>query len=114
VVDDIDDAAAMLALEVRALGPRAEYVTDPRAAIEAARKFDPDVVLLDIGMPHINGYDLAPLLRQALAPKKISIIAVTAWGTEQDKRMSKAAGFDEHVVKPTRNGVIEEVLKRFC
>ncbi len=114
VVDDMPDTARTLAALVVAIGHTAEYVTDPRLAVDHAKRFQPELVLLDIGMPHINGYELAPMLRAAVAPRRISIVAVTAWGSQQDRDHSKAAGFEEHLRKPAQMPVIESVIERFC
>lgn len=112
VVDDIADAANILVLHLRAAGYEATAVTDPREAVAAAVAFNPHAVLLDIGMPHINGYELAPLLLAALAANRPYIIALTAWGSEKDRAMSKAAGFDEHLVKPLHPDKLEAALSQ--
>jgi len=108
------DVAKMLAAVVDGLGHTTQYVTDPRVAVDVARSFKPTVVLLDIGMPHINGFELAPMLRNALAPAAIRIVAVTAWGSAQDKAHSKACGFDDHLVKPASEASLTMVMERFC
>jgi CheY-like chemotaxis protein len=113
VIDDALDAAKLLVTLLSMLGYTAEYVTDPRKAIQAARDFKPGVVLLDIGMPHINGYELAPLLRDMLQPAQIKIIAVTAWGSELDRQHSRAAGFDSHLVKPVSAEMLQSELQKF-
>ena len=114
IIDDAPDAALTLAILVRRLGHTVEYVTNPLDAVEVAMRFRPEVVLLDIGMPYINGYHLAPMLREALAPDPVSIIAVTAWGSERDRDLSRAAGFQEHLVKPASHAAIGSVMDRFC
>jgi CheY-like chemotaxis protein len=68
-------------------------------ALSAAREFVPDVAFLDIGLPRINGYDLAPRLR-AQSPGPVLLIAVTGWGQDADKRRAREAGFDHHMTKP--------------
>lgn len=110
VVDDVQDIAETLAALVTAMGYEAKAVTDPRKAVEAAKLFGPDLVLLDIGMPHINGYDLAPLIREALRPSTIRIAAVTAWGSAKDKALSRASGFDAHLVKPISEPLLRAAI----
>src|SRR5689334_16319201 len=100
VVDDVPDTAEAVAILLTTLGHEAKPLTDPRQAIATARVFRPAMVLLDIGMPHINGYQLCPLLRKALEPAAVQIVAVTAWGSQTDRAHSRAAGFDAHLVKP--------------
>jgi len=113
VVEGVPDVAEMLTELVKTHGHHVECVTDPREAVKVATKFQPRIVLLDIGMPHINGYQLAPLLRTALSPTRVAIIAVTAWGSVQDQAHSKAAGFDAHLVKPAGDKMIADVLKKY-
>ena len=113
VVDDVRDAAEMLVSLLQAYGYEASHVTDPRVAVETAKRFQPDIVLVDIGMPHINGYELAPLLRRAL-PERVRLIAVTAWGSEQDRRHSKAVGFDQHLVKPVDDKTLRSTIDQLA
>jgi CheY-like chemotaxis protein len=114
VIDDMVDVAKTLAAVVGGLGPTTQYLTDPRLAVDVARSFKPTLVLLDIGMPHINGFQLAPMLRNALAPSALRIVAVTAWGSARDRAHSKACGFDDHLVKPASVSALANVLERFC
>src|SRR3954464_12859703 len=113
VVDDVSDVATTLAELIKTYGHTVECVTDPREAVRVATQFQPRIVLLDIGMPHINGYQLAPLIRKALLPTRVAIVAVTAWGSEQDMAHSRAAGFEAHLVKPAGDRMIAEVLKKY-
>lgn len=73
---------------------------DGMAAIAAVEAFKPQVVFLDIGMPHLNGYDTARRIREQPSGRNIVLVAVTGWGQEEDRRRSKEAGFDAHLVKP--------------
>jgi CheY-like chemotaxis protein len=82
------------------LGHEAITVHDGHSAIEAARTFRPDFVLLDIGLPGMNGYQVATALRGDEVLKDAVIIAVSGYGQEEDRRRSRAAGFDHHLVKP--------------
>lgn len=100
VVDDNPDVAESFARVVESVGHSAQWVTDPRQAVDTAKRFLPDAVFLDIGMPHVNGYELAPMLREALKPRRIRIAAVTAYGSARDRKFSRESGFDAHIVKP--------------
>lgn len=111
VVDDVKDTAETLAAVLVELGHEATPVTDPRQAVAVARKFKPALILLDIGMPHINGYELAPMLRQGLLPERVRIIAVTAWGSETDRAHSRTAGFDAHLVKPVGGDLLQATIR---
>jgi PAS domain S-box-containing protein len=99
VVDDNRDAAAALELLVKSLGHETCVVFDGAQALEKAGEFRPDVVFLDIGMPGLDGYEVARQLR-ALKKGPLRIVAVTGWGQDADKRRSHEAGFDLHLVKP--------------
>ena len=112
VVDDVRDTAETLTRLVVGLGYEGRSISDPREAVAAASTFKPTVVLLDIGMPYINGYELCPLLRDALAPTPVRIVAVTAWGSPQDRAHSKAVGFDAHLVKPVGLDLIDATIKQ--
>jgi DNA-binding response OmpR family regulator len=73
---------------------------DGEEALAAALRFQPDVVLLDLGMPKLNGFDTARRLREQPRGREMTIIALTGWGQEEDRRRSRDAGFDGHMVKP--------------
>ena len=100
VVDDNEDAAASLGLLLQSLGHETCVVYSGSEAIKMAIAFRPDVVLLDIGMPGISGYEVARRLQALKEQKPLRIIAITGWGQEEDKAKSKEAGFDLHLVKP--------------
>jgi CheY-like chemotaxis protein/anti-sigma regulatory factor (Ser/Thr protein kinase) len=100
VADDNVDAALTLAQVLKSLGHVTSVVHDGADAISAAIDFRPDVVLLDIGMPGLDGYEVARRLRASGANDLMRIIAVTGWGQESDRKKSEAAGFDVHLVKP--------------
>jgi PAS domain S-box-containing protein len=100
VVDDVDDSADSLALVLRRMGHEVHTAYDGAGAIEAARALAPDAVLLDIGMPDLDGYETCRRIRAEAWGAGIFLIAVTGWGQEEDRRRSEAAGFDHHLVKP--------------
>jgi signal transduction histidine kinase len=100
IVDDNVDAASLLADAVEALGHRACVVHDGPAALEIADQFRPDVALLDIGLPVMDGYEVARQLRSHEATAPIHLVAITGYGQENDREESRRAGFDAHMVKP--------------
>jgi two-component system CheB/CheR fusion protein len=112
VVDDNADAAVTLQLLLQSLGHETHVVHDGAAALDAARRLEPDVVLLDIGLPGLDGYEVARRLREMEAARPLRIIAVTGWGTEADRRRSQEAGFDLHLVKPLDPEELAQVLGR--
>jgi len=109
VVDDNVDAASTLGLLLQSLGHETLVVHDGAKALEAAPEFRPDIMLLDIGMPGIDGYEVARRLRAA--GHKFRIIAVTGWGQEADRQKAQEAGFDVHLVKPVELGVLAKALE---
>jgi signal transduction histidine kinase len=100
VVDDNIDAATSLALLLKLAGNETHTAYDGLEAVEASERIRPDVVLLDIGLPKLNGYQACRRIREQPWCKDLKIIAITGWGREQDRQQSKAAGFDGHMVKP--------------
>jgi signal transduction histidine kinase/ActR/RegA family two-component response regulator len=100
VVDDNRDAAEMLGSSLGTLGHEVECVHDASAALELARRYVPDVVLLDLGLPVIDGYELATRLRQQHGWERVRFAALTGYGRQHDQRRTKDAGFDAHLVKP--------------
>ncbi len=100
IVDDNGDAAEMLALLVRAAGHQVLVAPDGPHALAAAAEFLPEVAILDIGLPVMDGYELAGRLREQLGARAPRMVAVTGYGQEHDRERSAAAGFAEHLVKP--------------
>jgi len=100
VVEDNPDAAESLATLIALMGHEVRSVHDGASALETAAVFRPDVVLLDIGLPDINGYEVAPRLRQQPGLERIALAALTGWGQEEDRLRARTAGFDHHFVKP--------------
>jgi CheY-like chemotaxis protein len=99
VVDDNRDAADTLATLLRALGVTVAIAYSGRAALDAVATFAPDIVLLDIGMPDMDGYETSRRIRAQHA-NDVTLVALTGWGQDEDLRQSRAAGFDHHLVKP--------------
>ncbi len=110
VADDNRDAAASLALMLRLGGHVVHAVHDGEEAVEAAGWFRPDLALLDIGMPKLNGFEVASHIREQPWGKNVVLVAVTGWGQEEDKRRAVEAGFDLHPTKPVDPTALEQVL----
>lgn len=110
IVDDNVDAAETLALLLEELGHSSAVVTESPRATDVALEFKPDVVLLDIGMPHLNGYELARQMRGHGALKNVYLVAVSGWGTENDRAKSASAGIDRHLTKPVSLADVEQML----
>lgn len=110
VADDNVDAADTLAELLRASGHDVHTEYDGAAAIRAARSHHPDVVLLDIGLPKLNGYDTAREIRAIDPQNPVVLVAVTGWGQDEDRRRSRLAGFDHHLVKPLDPELLDRVL----
>lgn len=109
VVDDNRDAAQSLAMMLDLRGHETRLAHDGLEALDMASAFLPDVVLLDIGMPRMNGYDAARELRRRMG-RRVRLVALTGWGQEEDRRRSKEAGFDLHLVKPVEPGALMDLL----
>lgn len=100
VVDDSDDAASTLALLLRMSGHQTTTAADGVEALQAASTFEPDAVLLDIGLPGLNGHEVAERLRAGPDGERLLLVAVTGRSQELDADDSRDAGFDAHLVKP--------------
>jgi PAS domain S-box-containing protein len=100
VVDDNADAAAMLDMLLRSLGHETRIAHDGLDAVRVATEFRPDIVLLDIGMPGLDGFEVARRLRSLERDRPMKIVAVTGWGQDADRARTREAGFDLHLVKP--------------
>ena len=110
VVDDNVDAALMLAALVKQFGHEVLTVHDGPQALRVAENFQPDVILLDIGMPGMNGFEVARSLREKGISPAPRIVAVTGWGKPEDQERSREAGFDMHLVKPVEVSQIQQAL----
>jgi len=112
IADDNRDAAESLALMLECLGHEVFTVHDGAAAVETAASTAPDIALLDVGMPVIDGLEAGRRIRANAKGRKLLLVAITGWGQEEDRRRSSAAGFDDHLVKPVDPAVLEAVLER--
>jgi PAS domain S-box-containing protein len=112
VVDDNTDAAEMLIVLLRAVGYEAQGAADGHAAIESLASFTPDAAILDIGLPVMDGYELARRLRDDPRVPGIALIALTGYGRERDRERALSAGFDEHLVKPVEPAQLLDILER--
>jgi CheY-like chemotaxis protein len=110
VVDDNRDFATSLASVLRAMGHEVRVEHDGRAGLGAAESFRPHIAFLDIGMPKLNGYELARRLRALPTTAASILVAVTGWGQASDLQRAKDAGFDEHMVKPVEMDRLEALL----
>jgi CheY-like chemotaxis protein len=113
VVEDNRDAAESMRVLLQLFGHQADVAFDGLQAIEKASEFRPAIILLDISLPKLDGYDTALRLRQQPWGKHIVLVALTGWGQEEDKRRTKAAGFDLHLVKPVDLKLLQEILSSF-
>jgi PAS domain S-box-containing protein len=110
IVDDNEDTAASLAALLKITGHETYVAHDGLAALEAAETHRPEVMLLDIGLPVLNGYEVCRRVRQQPWGKDIVLIAQTGWGQDEDRSKSRAAGFDGHLVKPVDYGALMSLL----
>jgi PAS domain S-box-containing protein len=111
VVDDNVDAANMIAMMLRLYGHHAETVYSAKSALEMAVEYRPDFVVLDIGLPGMDGYEVARRLRQIPELKDTPLIAATGYGQDADRQRSEEAGFDYHLVKPIDPEKLQTVLE---
>jgi CheY-like chemotaxis protein len=110
VVDDNRDAADSLAMLLRLQGHEVQVAHDGPAALRIAAASRPDLVFLDIGMPGMDGYEVARRLRRTPGLQKVVLAALTGWGQQEDRRRTADAGFDHHLVKPPEPKALENVL----
>jgi CheY-like chemotaxis protein len=110
VVDDNVDTARILAMLLRSEGHDASALSNGKAALDAAKSRKPDVILLDLGLPGMDGLEVCRRLRQDREFDKTLLVALTGYGQEEDKQRSFQAGFDAHLVKPVGLSELEELL----
>ncbi len=111
VVDDNEDGAEMMAAVLMAKGHDARIALDGPDALRVAREFTPEVAFLDIGLPVMDGYELAARLRELPGLATIRLIAVTGYGQDSDRERTRAAGFEHHLVKPVDFAAVEAVME---
>jgi len=109
VVDDDNDTAQSFAAVLKMLGHSAEFMTDPRAVLETVARSKPDMVLLDIGMPGMDGFQLAKLIKQRFPGT--CVVAITGHGTDEYRKRGREAGFDAYVVKPVDPPLLDSILR---
>jgi Osmosensitive K+ channel histidine kinase len=110
VVDDYPDVAQSFSMLLKALGHEVRTAYDGATALELAATFRPEVVFLDIGLPDMNGYEVARRLRQEPRHPPMRLIAMTGYGSQEDQRCAREAGFNHHVLKPVSIEVVEQLL----
>jgi CheY-like chemotaxis protein len=114
VVDDNRDAVESMATMLRLLGSEVHTAHDGIEAVEKAEAVRPDVVLMDVGMPRLNGYEATRRIRAQSWGGRMIVIAVTGWGQESDRRKSREAGCDHHLVKPVDSMQLQQLIAELC
>jgi CheY-like chemotaxis protein len=112
IVDDNEDAANSLAMVLKLGGHETASVYSAAEALARAAEFKPDVVLLDIGLPGMNGYEVAQKMRELPGLRNVRLIAVTGYGRSDDRLRAREAGFDDHLIKPVELAVLDRTLAR--
>jgi CheY-like chemotaxis protein len=112
VVDDNVDAATTVADLLEMYGNEVTLAHDGTSAVDRTREFRPDVVLLDIGLPDINGYEVARRIRKLEGVRQPMLVALTGWGQQADKQLASSAGFDQHWTKPVDSAKLKELSAR--
>jgi len=110
VVDDNQDSAESLAMLLRLLGHEVSTAHDGPSALSSANRHRPEIVLMDIGSPGMNGYDVAREIRASPDLNAMRLIAITGYGQDGDRRRALDAGFDDHVVKPVQLDTLTELM----
>ena len=110
VVDDNHDSALSLAMMLSIMGHETRTAHDGESAMTSAETFLPDVVLLDIGLPKLNGYEVAQRIRESSWGASMFLIAVTGWGQDEDRQRSSEVGLNAHMVKPVEPSALEKLL----
>jgi CheY-like chemotaxis protein len=111
VVDDNIDAAVSLGMLLKLAGQEVRVAYDGATALRQAVDFRPELILLDIGMPIMDGYEVCRRLRREAGLEKTTVVALTGWGQDEDRRRSHEAGFNHHIVKPVEPSVLERLIE---
>ena len=112
-MDDNQDAAVSLATILEERGHDVRTAFDGEQAIRVAKEHVPDIIFMDLGMPKMDGFSATRQIRALPARRRPAVVAVTGWGQEADRQRTRAAGFDEHLVKPVSMDSLERVLREF-
>ena len=110
VVDDNHDAAMGLSLILRALGHQSQVIYEGLTAVETALQYQPNLVLLDLGLPGLDGWEVARRIRQEPTLNKVMLVAITGWGSDDAMLRSADAGFDFHLVKPANVSRLKQIV----
>ncbi len=110
VVDDNHDSALSMAMMLQIMGHDTRTAHDGESAVSTAETFLPEVVLLDIGLPKLNGYEVAQRIREQDWGQSMFLIAVTGWGQDEDRQRSREVGLNLHMVKPVEPAALEKLL----
>jgi two-component system CheB/CheR fusion protein len=115
IIDDNEDFATGLAMYLtETSGHEVRLANSGQSGIEAARTFNPDVVLLDIGLPDIDGYEVARRLREPAGLRSVALIAISGFSSEAHRQRARLAGFDRYFIKPVAYDVLRDVLSALC
>ena len=109
---DNRDSVEFLTMLLNLTGYETQTAQDGLQAMETATTFRPDVILLDIGLPKLNGYDVARKIREQPWGRDMILVALTGWGQEEDRRLSQEAGFNQHLTKPVDPDILRKLLAR--
>ena len=112
IVDDNEDGAEMLAMALDSRGHDTRVALDADSAVQIAAEFLPDLAFLDIGLPIVDGYQLAAKLRQLPGLAELQLIAVTGYGQDSDRQRTREAGFGHHLVKPVALDIVEATVAK--
>ena len=110
MVDDNQDSATSMAMMLKFMGNQVRVAHDGVEALKAAESFRPQVILMDVGMPRLNGYEATRRIREQPWGRSVTIVALTGWGQEGDLERSREAGCDGHLVKPVSPPDLEQLL----
>ncbi len=111
IVDDFPDVAAVTQMLLESYGHETRVATTGREALAIAQDFDPELAILDIGLPDLSGFEIARVLRSRVTGHRLYLAAVTGWGDHDTREKAFNAGFDEHVVKPTDAGRLKQIVR---
>lgn len=111
VVDDNETAAQTLAVALDVLGQISRVALDGRGALASLDQFQPDLVMLDLGMPGMDGLEVARAIRADESHREVRLVALTGWGSPEDRRQTRIAGFDRHFTKPIGLDELELILR---